>query len=733
VDHLDHLQVRSPAVKLALLLATLLVAPDDEMIRGARAVVVATAGPSHVRRAPGGWLETVTTMRVEEGIKGPLHEGDRFDIVELGGVLDGIGFFAAGAPQYREGERSLILLDRTDRGDWTTMNMAAGRFAFEGDRLVRHDLGDARDAVAFLELARGRRLQNDMGRLESRPYISSAPTIGSYLLKAPGDLGILPIRWASFPGPAVFYSGGEQPGAANGGVTSIERGVAAWTNDPASNVTLQYGGPTFATNALALPDRINSILLNDPAGEIPGSYGGRIGGTTLALATGWFSTKTAHSYGGERFYTIDEADVVVQDGVTGRALGGNAMDHIITHELGHAIGLRHSDEASGGNGTVSGFAVMASRLDTDSDPIGAALQPWDREALAAVYGASAACTPPTITGQPLSQDLGPKPVTLTVTAVGTGPLQVQWFAGARGTTTRPIDGATGTSVDVSPLTTTRYWARVANGCAPAADSDEATVTVNGCPAVAIGAASQDMTLVQGRGASLFVVGTGGGGLRYRWYEGPSGDESRPLADGPFLEVAPRATTDYWARVTNDCQAFIDGATIHVTVVPCVPPRFVYAPTDVDAVAGEMLTIFTAVDGTEPVAVSGTAIGPLTASASYVVRATNDCGSASAPVTVHVSPSCVAPTIVLPPDAVSVAPGTAATLQVRARGTSLIYQWYEGETFDFTRPLGNGAPLFVTPAIEEPRRFWVRVSNGCGVAQSAAVTVEPVIGRRRVLR
>ncbi|HKO58345.1 MAG TPA: M57 family metalloprotease [Thermoanaerobaculia bacterium] len=719
-------------MKLALLLATLLVAPDDEMIRAARAVVVVTAGPSHVRRAPGGWLETVTTMRVEEGIKGPLHDGDTFEIVELGGVLDGVGFFAAGAPRYAEGERSLILLDLTDRGDWTTMNMGAGRFAFEGDRLVRRDLGELpRDAESFLEFARGHR--KTAGRLESRPYISSSPTIGSYLLKAVGDLGILPIRWASFPGPVLFFSRGEQPGAANGGVTSIERAVAAWTNDPASNVTLQYGGATSATSGLALPDGINSIMLNDPASEIPGSYGGRIGGATLALATGWFSAKTAHSYGGERFYTIEEADVVVQDGVTGRALGGNAMDHIITHELGHAIGLRHSDEASGGNGTTSSHAVMSSRLDTDFDQISATLQAWDREALAAVYGASAACTPPTITGQPLSQDLGPRPVTLSVGAVGTGPMQVQWFAGARGSTTHPIDGATGTSIDVSPLTTTRYWARVTNGCAPAADSDEATVTVAGCPAVLIGAASQDTTLVEGRGATLFVVGTGGGGLRYRWYEGPSGDESRPLGDGTFLEVAPGATTDYWARVTNDCRAFIDSETIHVTVVPCVPPRFIYAPSDVDAVAGDVLTLFTAVDGTAPVVLTGTTIGPVTATTSYVVRASNDCGVVSTTVTVHVSPSCIAPAIEGPPVGTGVAPGTPATLQVRARGTSLIYQWYEGEPFDFTRPLGNGAPLFVTPAIDEPRRFWVRVSNGCGSAQSAAVTVEPVIGRRRVLR
>jgi hypothetical protein len=551
--------------------------------------------------------------------------------------------------------------------------------------------------------------------------------VGSYLLKATGDLGILPIRWASFPGPVVFFSRGVQAGAAGGGVTAIQRGVAAWTNDPGSNVNLQYGGETAAPTGLALPDGINSILLGDPASEVPGSYGGRIGGATLALATGWFSAKSAHGYGGERFYSIDEADLVVQDGISGRALDGNAMDHIIAHELGHCIGLRHSDEVSGDNGTLSTDAVMSSTLSLDNDPIGATLQPWDREAVDAVYGASASCTPPTITGQPQSQSLGAKPATLTVGVTGTGPFRVQWYAGARGSTTHPLGEAT--SIEVTPSTTTRYWARVTNGCAPAADSDEATVTVNGCPAVLIGAASRDTTLVQGRGASLFVVGMGGGGLRYRWFEGPSGDASRPLIEGPFLNVTPLQTTDYWARVTNDCDAFIDSDTIHVTVEPCIPPRFTYEPSDADVLSGETVTLFVAVDGTAPITLTGNVAGPGT----HTVRAANDCGEVTAQVTVHAAASCVVPSITVPPRPVSVAPGADAALQVHARGTSLIYQWYEGEPFDFTRPLGNGAPLFITPPIDAPRRFWVRVSNGCGTANSAAVTVEPVIGRRRALR
>ncbi|MBV9497698.1 MAG: hypothetical protein JOZ54_25915 [Acidobacteria bacterium] len=677
----------------ALLLAALLSRPTDALLHDAEAVVVAIAGSSHVRRAPGGWLETVTTMRVEEARKGPLHEGETFDIVELGGVLDGVGFFAADAPRYIEGERSLILLTRTDRGDWTTLDFAAGKFPLDGDRIVRD---------------------------------ASTPTINSYLLEVAGNDGILGLRWPTFPAPVVFFHHGTQPGATNGGVTSIERAVGAWTNDPRSNVTLQYGGVTSASSGLALPDGINSIQFDDPAGEIPGAFGGR--GSTIALATGWFRADATHGYGGERFYTIYEADIVVQNGVNGRALAGNAMDHILTHELGHTLGLRHADEVLGDGGTFAMNAVMASTLDLDDDAIGATLQPWDREAIDAVYGATSDCTPPTIVAQPQSFD---EAGTLTIAATGTAPLQVQWYEGARGNTARPIAGATTMSIDVHPSTTTRYWARVTNGCPPAADSGEGIVTVRGCPAVFVGAASKDTTLVAGRGAQLFVVATGGSGLRTQWFEGPSGDTSRPLTTGTFLNVEPRETTSYWARVTNDCAAFIDSEMIRVTVEPCAPPRFVYAPSDGDVIAGKPFAFFTVVDGTAPLAITND-VGRVTQTTSFLVRAANECGAIEAPVTLHVATSCVAPTITLPAQDVNVAPGDIAQLQVHARGTTLVYQWYEGETLDFTKPLGN-APLLTTAPIATARRYWVRVSNGCGIANGAAVTVQPVVGRRRVLR
>ena len=86
------------------------------------------------------------------------------------------------------------------------------------------------------------------------------------------------------------------------------------------------------------------------------------------------------------------------------------------------------------------------------------------------------CTAPAITSQPRTQLVSSgSSATLTVSASGTS-LSYQWYAGASGNTGGPIAGATGTSLTVTPASTTSYWVRVTGACGTA-DSAAATVTV----------------------------------------------------------------------------------------------------------------------------------------------------------------------------------------------------------------------------------------------------------------
>ncbi|MGZ4809017.1 MAG: hypothetical protein ACXV7D_06760, partial [Thermoanaerobaculia bacterium] len=233
--------------------ATFLVPSDRDMIAAADAIAVVTAGESFSRWSAGGWIETVTTLHIDEAIRGPLTTGATIQVMNLGGVVGTMGYAVAGSPQFRDGERSLLFLQRDDRGNWTTRTMAVGKFTFAADDrgralLVREsrDINGwnydgsphrepQRRASAFLQYVRD--VAN--GESEAIPdYIvddprplrgfvaqtNATPSIGSYLLQGPNGLG---IRWQNFPSPVAFLSHGSQPGAINGGLQSAQAGLAS--------------------------------------------------------------------------------------------------------------------------------------------------------------------------------------------------------------------------------------------------------------------------------------------------------------------------------------------------------------------------------------------------------------------------------------------------------------------------------------------------------------------------
>ncbi|MEA2336482.1 MAG: hypothetical protein QOE82_489 [Thermoanaerobaculia bacterium] len=309
--------------------ATFLVPSDRVLVGASKAIVLATAGESHGRWAPGGWIETVTELHVDEAIKGAVTGGETIHVVELGGMVGDVGYAVAGSPRYENGRQVLVFLETNDRGEWVSKNMAVGKFERADDThgrhlLVRDDVvgWDTNGAVhrepvrledGFLNFVRatahGQDASDDYLVHNPQPLrhvmaeaTTQAAAPSTYLLQF-GGLG---IRWATFPTPVVFLSHGTQPGAVNGGLTSIQRALASWTNDGGSNIVYSYGGTTnvartgFGTGGSS--DGLNTIQFNDPANEIPGSFQAQ-NGATLAIGGAWFGT-AKHTANGQQYYTI---------------------------------------------------------------------------------------------------------------------------------------------------------------------------------------------------------------------------------------------------------------------------------------------------------------------------------------------------------------------------------------------------------------------------------------------
>lgn len=83
-----------------------------------------------------------------------------------------------------------------------------------------------------------------------------------------------------------------------------------------------------------------------------------------------------------------------------------------------------------------------------------------------------------------------------------------------------------------------------------------------------------------------------------------------------------------------------------------------------------------------------------------------------------------PAIITHPQSLSRVLGESAILSVVASGDDLTYQWYEGLPGNTTNPLGTGLSSLSVTNLNTVgvRRFWVRVNNAHGVADSSGASI-----------
>jgi hypothetical protein len=767
------------------LFATTYVVPEDRaLIDQSRAIVVATVLDSCARFSEAMGIETVTTLRLEEAIKG-IVAMPTIDVVEPGGTYGEMTQVLAGAPVFERGDRVLLLLVARPDGEWAVLNLGLGRFSFardiHGQSLLVRGEGEIvgwdsqlrpysekrRSAEAFLTFIREAAIGNHPTAdyfvpaypLEPRyrPSIESthsvipaiAPFTAVSYTSSPG------VRWPDFASTVTYGRGqSAEPGAPGGGDNAINAAVNAWNGIAGATIKLAYSGQSAPDTGLQPQsgDGRNAVQFErdlswrgtPPFTCSANGYSGVLG------IGGFYATSTVNpGPNNEQFHTIIEGDVEMNVGLANCSLLFNSgdFDSAVAHELGHSIGWRHADQAPDGSACLSGSmecsssAIMTATL---THGIHAAPQAWDQHAAQAVYPGGVGCTPPSISTQPVGATINSgQSANLSVTATGTSPFTYQWYTGTMGNTSSPIGGATNSSVMVSPTTTTSYWVRVTGQCAPSADSNTATVTVN-CAPPSISVQPAGSTITSGQSANLSVTAAGTSPFTYQWYTGTMGNTSSPIggATNSSVMVSPTTTTSYWVRVTGQCAPPVDSSTATVTVAACVNPSISQQPGNVTINSGASTQLSVGASGTgltfqwyvgnPPSTLNPVAGGTFTSlnvspsqTTNFWVRVTGQCGSPADSNAATVTVVCNPPAITQQPSSTSITAGSSTLLTVGATGTSLTYQWYSGTAPDTTLPVagGNSPSIQVSPS--QTTNFWVRVSGACGTPQNsttATVTV-----------
>jgi hypothetical protein len=773
----------------ALFAATYVVPTDTAMVSRSSAIVVAHAVSSYAVDTPERGIETLTHFSVEETIKGAALVGSAFDLHEPGGHVGERYKVIFGAPHFKDGERVLLFIYQFPDGTLTTTDLALGHFRFatddNGHHLVVRAEGEIagwdidgsihvekrRDATRFLDFVRAtaksaatssadyvvptRPLMTESTSLRTRPdFASHGPT--SYTLSAQSDETSAGFRWNVFPSGVAWNQGNTLPSAPGGGTDAIQAAFSAWNGDGGSNVNYQLSSSTPNSNGIQEnSDGVNNVVFEKPvSAPFNCSQGGVLGLGGIQQGV----SDNTNNQGGENFFRTIEGDVSMNQGLnacgpTSGLFTSGDFNTAVTHEIGHTLGFRHSDQARDLVSACSSDPLLDCSTNAIMKAsivhgINGGLQAWDSSAVQALYGSSVqVCNAPVFTTQPQSTTITQgQSTTLSALASGTS-VTYSWFTGTSGNTSSGVIG-TGSSINVTPATTTSYWVRATSGCGanPTINSAAATVTVNAavCNAPAISTQPVSRTITQGDLTTVSVAATGTN-LSFQWFTGTSGNTSSGvIGSGQAISVGPATTTSYWVRITSGCGAnpSVDSSAATVTVNPavCTPPLFILQPADQSILAGQTATLHVGTQGSSPVVTwyrgfapdTSTPVGtgnnfttpPLTTTTTFWAQVTNACGhdnSSNATVTVG---ACTAPAIT----SASANPGSvtptanSSTLSVVATGTSLTYQWFVGQSGNTTAPIAGATSPSVVVNPTATTSYWVRVSSGCGAGTVNSTTV-----------